>query len=433
MLIKKGRVVSLADNLDDNLDVRILNGRIFELGKDLSPFADEEVIEAKGLIITPGLVDMHCNLREPGYEYKETIKTGLDSAVSGGFTVVCPMANTNPATDSVMTLKYVFDRAKEADSAAVYPVCALTKNLEGEVITNFSELKDNGAVAFSDDGKPVENMKLLKTALEYAKSLDCLVIMHSEDTSLAKNGVINESVNSGKLGLEGISTLAESVAIARELEIARCTGARVHFAHISTKRSVELIRNAKNEGLNVTCETAPHYFSMSEDNMPPYDARFKMNPPLRSAVDVQAIIDGLVDGTIDAIATDHAPHSDTEKMGLIQNSPMGITGFETALALTITNLVDKKHLTLGVALEKLSSAPAAVLRLENQGRIKIGQNANLCIFDKEHEWTVDAGKFMSKCKLSPFDGMKLKGKAIYTIINGEVKYNANISSCQSAY
>lgn len=420
MLLKNGRVINPDTKTDAPFDIRIEDGIIKDVAMNMTPLENEQVIDLSGKAVSPGLVDMHCHLREPGFEKKETIKTGIESALVGGYTAICPMANTSPVNDNLMTLKYVFDRAKEAQNIGFYPICALTIGLEGKNIVNLSELKDNGAVAFSDDGKPVENLKLLKTALEYAKELDALVISHSEDSTLAAHGVINEGLMSTKLGLKGISGLAESVAVAREIEVLRYSGGRLHFAHISTKRSVELIRQAKEEGLNVTCETAPHYFTFCDEDVVDFEAKYKMNPPLRSREDKEAIIKGLQDRTIDVIATDHAPHSLDEKLMPIQKAPMGIVGFETALALSITNLVKNDYLTLYEVIEKMSYNPASILKIE-QGCIKVGSKANLVIIDPNLKWVVDSSKFKTKCKISPFDGLELTGKAVATVVNGQYK------------
>ena len=290
MLLKNAHIINPADNLNELSDIRVENGMVAEISKNLFPLVDEEVIDLSGKVITPGLVDMHCHLREPGFESKETIKTGIQSAISGGYTAICPMANTSPVVDNLMTLKYTFDRAQEAEEIGFYPICALSVGLKGQNLVNMSELKDNGAVAFSDDGKPLENLKLYRVALEYADSLGALIISHSEDSSLASGGVINEGAASTRLGLQGISDLAESVAVARELEVLRYSGGKLHFAHISTKRSIELIRQAKKDGLNVTCETAPHYFSLCDEDIKTFEAKFKMNPPLRSREDKEAVI-----------------------------------------------------------------------------------------------------------------------------------------------
>ena len=420
MLLKNAHIINPADNFNELSDIRIENGVVTEISKDLFPLVDEEVIDLSEKVITPGLVDMHCHLREPGFESKETIKTGIQSALAGGYTAICPMANTSPAVDNLMTLKYTFDRAKEADEIGFYPICAVSIGLQGQNLVNMSELKDNGAVAFSDDGRPLENLKLYRVALEYADSLGALVISHSEDSSLATGGVINEGATSTRLGLQGISDLAESVAVARELEVLRYSGGKLHFAHISTKRSIELIRQAKKDGLSVTCETAPHYFSLSDEDIKTFEAKFKMNPPLRSREDKEAVIEGLQDGTIDVIATDHAPHTLEEKLMPIQKAPMGIVGFETSLGLCITNLVDRGYLTLSQVIEKLSLNPARILNIK-QGNIKIGESANLTVIDPDVEWIVDAAKFKSKCKISPFDGKNLRGRALAVVVNGKYK------------
>ncbi len=420
MLLKNAHIINPADNLNELSDIRVENGMVAEISKNLFPLVDEEVIDLSGKVITPGLVDMHCHLREPGFESKETIKTGIQSAIAGGYTAICPMANTSPVVDNLMTLKYTFDRAKEADEIGFYPICALSIGLKGQNLVNMSELKDNGAVAFSDDGKPLENLKLYRVALEYADSLGALIISHSEDSSLASGGVINEGAASTRLGLQGISDLAESVAVARELEVLRYSGGKLHFAHISTKRSIELVRQAKKDGLNVTCETAPHYFSLCDEDIKTFEAKFKMNPPLRSREDKEAVIEGLQDGTIDVIATDHAPHTLEEKLMPIQKAPMGIVGFETSLGLCITNLVDGGYLTLSQVIEKLSLNPSRILNIK-QGNIKIGEPANLTVVDPDVEWIVDASKFKSKCKISPFDGKKLRGRVLAVVVNGKYK------------
>lgn len=419
MLIKNGIIINPETNTEHKADIRIENEIIVEIG-DLEEKYDEEIVDITGKYISPGLVDMHCHLREPGFNAKETIKTGIESAINGGYTAICPMANTNPQVDNVTTLTYTISRAKEESDIGFYPICAVTKGLSSEQIVNVSQLLDNGAVAFSDDGKPVENMRLLREALKYINSHNSIIISHSEDSSLAQNGVINEGKVSTRLGLKGIPDITESLAVARELEVVRNVDGVYHFAHISTKRAVELIRQAKKDGLKVTAETAPHYFSLTEDDMVDYDAKFKMNPPLRTQEDKLAIIEGLKDGTIDVIATDHAPHTVHEKMLPIQNAPMGITGFETALGITLTYLVHAGHLTLNEAIKKLTLNPAKILKLENQGKIKVGEKANLTVFDLNEEWEVDASKFKSKCRISPFDKKQLKGKAKKTIINGKI-------------
>ena len=344
MLLKNVRLVNPKTNFEGVTDIRILDGIVAEIAKNISANSGEELIDLTGKIVTPGLIDMHCHLREPGFNAKETINTGIASAINGGYTAICPMANTNPQVDNATTLTYTISKAREESEIGFYPICAVTKGLENEKLVNVSELLDNGAIAFSDDGKPVENMHLLREALKYINSHNAIIISHSEDSSLANGGCINEGKVATRLGLKGIPDITESLAVARELEVVRSTNGRYHFAHISTKRSIELIRQAKKDGLNITAETAPHYFSLTEDDMVDYDAKYKVNPPLRTKEDLDAVIEGLQDGTLDVIATDHAPHTVHEKQLPIQNAPMGIAGFETALGLTLTYLVHANKL-----------------------------------------------------------------------------------------
>lgn len=422
MLLKNAKIVNPKNNFEDYADLRIENDTIVAIEKNLQPQTNEDVIDLSGKIIIPGLIDMHCHLREPGFSAKETIKTGILSAINGGYTAICPMANTNPTVDNATTLTYCISKAKETAKIGFHPICAVTKELKGEKIVNISELISLGAVAFSDDGKPLENMHLLREALKYINSHNSLIISHSEDSSLANSGVINEGKVSTLSGLKGIPSVTESLAVARELEVVRATNGKYHFAHISTKRSVELIRQAKKDGLNITCETAPHYFSLTEDDIKDYDAKYKVNPPLRTREDLDAIVEGLKDGTIDVIATDHAPHTVQEKQNPIQQAPMGIAGFETAMSITLNYLVNNGKLSLIDAVRKLTANPARILNLENQGDIRLGAKANLAVIDLEEIYTVDASKFKSKCRISPFDKMELKGRVKMTIINGKI-YN----------
>lgn len=420
MLLKNAKIINPKTNFEGIADIRTEGDIIKEIAPKLQAKAQEEVIDLTGKIVTAGLIDMHCHLREPGFNAKETIKTGIASAINGGYTAICPMANTNPQVDNATTLTYTISKAKEESEIGFYPICAVTKGLNSEKTVNVSELLAHGAAAFSDDGKPVENMHLLREALKYINSHNAIIISHSEDSSLANGGVINEGEVATRLGLKGIPNITESLAVARELEVVRSINGRYHFAHISTKRSIELIRQAKKDGLNVTAETAPHYFCLTQEDMIDYDAKYKVNPPLRTKEDLEAVIEGLKDGTIDVIATDHAPHTVHEKQLPIQNAPMGIAGFETALGLTLTYLVHSGKLSLTEALKKLTSEPARILNLETQGSIEIGRKANLTVIDLDKEWVVDASKFKSKCRISPFDKFTLKGKAIMTIINGKI-------------
>lgn len=420
MLLKNARIVNPKTNFDEISDIRIENEIVDEISINIKPKVGEEIIDLTGKIITPGLVDIHCHLREPGFNAKETIKTGIASAINGGYTAICPMANTNPQVDNATTLTYTIIKAKEVSDIGFHPICAVTKGLNNEKMVNVSELLDNGAIAFSDDGKPVENMHLLREALKYINSHNATIISHSEDSSLANGGVINEGKVATRLGLKGIPSITESLAVARELEIVRSVNGKYHFAHISTKRSIELIRQAKKDGLNVTAETAPHYFSLTEDDIVDYDAKYKVNPPLRTKEDLEAVIEALRDGTIDVIATDHAPHTVHEKQLPIQNAPMGLAGFETSLGITLTYLVHTGKLSLMEAIKKLTYAPASILNIPNQGSVEVGKEANMTVIDLNEEWIVDASKFKSKCRISPFDGYKLKGKQKMTIIKGKI-------------
>lgn len=394
MILKGAHIISPADNIDDILDIKIENGVIVEIAKDLQG----ESLDYTGKIIIPGLVDMHCHLREPGFEYKETIQTGIESALSGGYTAICPMANTNPTVDNIETLKFTIEKAENLpNKIGFHPVCAITKGLKSQEMTDFNALKQAGAIAFSDDGKPLENMVIFKEALSKGE----LIMSHAEDSKLLTD------------------PLSEAISVARELEVVRSTNGKLHFAHISTKRAIELIRQAKKDGLNVTCETAPHYFTFTKEDETE-NGRFKMNPPLRTKEDLEAVIKGLKDGTIDCIATDHAPHSLEEKTKSFAQSPFGIVGFETAFGLTYTKLVETKHLTLSQAIEKLSANPAKILNLENQGKIKKGNIANLAIFNLHDTYKVCRDNFKTKCKISPFEKMELKGKAIAIVADGKM-------------
>lgn len=391
MILKNARIISPVDGLDDAADIEIENGIITRI----EPNIEGKGIDFSNKFIIPGLVDMHCHLREPGFEYKENLMSGIESALAGGFTAICPMANTNPVVDNVEVLEQILAKA---EGIGLYQICAITKGIQGEESVDFESLKNLGAIAFSDDGKPLENFDIYIQALLSGN----LIISHAEDSRL------------------GGTPLSEVVSVARELEILRAVGGRIHFAHISTKRAIELIRQAKADGLNVTCETAPHYFCFTKDNETK-DGRFKMNPPLRAKEDVKAVIEGLKDGTIDCIATDHAPHSLEEKTKSFDEAPFGIVGFETAFGAGFRYLVIEEHLTLMQLIEKMSINPAKILGLSNIGMVKVGQRANLTVIDPYKEYKVEAKKFKTKCKISPFEGRKLQGKAVATVVNGEIK------------
>ncbi|MDI6791160.1 MAG: dihydroorotase [Thermodesulfobacteriota bacterium] len=404
-------------------DIYIRNGKIASIapqGKEPIP-ADARVIDLAGKIVTPGLIDMHTHLREPGEEYKETIATGCLAAVSGGFTAIACMPNTKPVNDNKSITEYILRKAQEARLATVYPIGAISKGLQGETLAEFGDMRSVGIAAVTDDGRPVMNGELMRRALEYARNFDLPVISHCEDLTLYSGGVMNEGSVSTQLGLPGIPAVAEEVMVFREIRLAALTASSVHIAHVSTRGSVDLIRQAKASGINVTAETAPHYFSLTEEAVTGYDTNAKMNPPLRTAEDVAAIIEGLKDGTIDAIASDHAPHSILEKEVEFNMAANGIVGLETALPLTL-KLVHTGHLSLSEAVAKLSTNPSRILRLEIPS-IQIGQRADLTIIDPDRKFIVDIHKFQSRSKNSPFHGWELKGKAVMTIINGRIVFN----------
>jgi dihydroorotase len=363
---------------------------------------------------------MHTHLREPGFEYKETVRSGSLAAVAGGFTSIACMPNTDPVNDNRSTTEFILRQAALAGFARVFPVACISKGSEGKVLAEFGDLKDAGAVAFSDDGKPVENSRLMRSALEYAASFQMPVISHCEDISLSKDGAMNESVISTQLGLRGIPNIAEDIMVARDIEIAGYTGTSVHIAHVSTAGSVRLIREAKERGICVTAETAPHYFTLTDESLREYDTNFKMNPPLRTVADVTAIREGLRDGTIDAIASDHAPQSSIEKDVEFEYAANGIVGLETSLALSL-KLVEEGILSLEQLILKMSANPAGILKID-KGTLKPGSDADITVIDPAKEWTVDIRNFRSQSRNSPYHGWVLKGKAAMTIVGGEIKY-----------
>lgn len=417
ILIKSGHIIDPANSVDAELDILVSDGKIAKLGKPGS-ISDNgsQVIDAYGKLIVPGLIDMHVHLREPGFEYKETIATGAASAKAGGFTSVCCMPNTNPVNDNRSVTEFIRSQAKDA-GARVFPIGAITKGSKGEELSEMAELHTAGCRAVSDDGKPVMTAGIMRRAMEYSKIFDLLVVSHCEDTTLSGKGVMNEGVVSTELGLRGIPRAAEDVMTARDIALAELTGCRLHIAHVSTWGSVELIRAAKKREVKVTAETCPHYFTLTHDAVRGYNTMAKMNPPLRTVDDVAAVRQGLQDGTIDVIATDHAPHATDEKSGEFDYAPFGIVGLETALGLTF-KLVEDGILSFSDAIRKLSVNPAAILKLPH-GTLSTGAEADITIIDPNMIWTVDASQFKSKSKNTPFNGWKLKGKAIRTLVKGK--------------
>ena len=424
ILIKNGHVIDPANGIDEVTDIYVKDGVIAEIGKnnDLDGVENAQVIDATGKIVAPGLVDMHVHLREPGQEYKEDIETGTRAAVYGGVTSVACMPNTDPVCDNETVVRYIKERAKEVGYANVYPVGAISKGLEGQYLSEIGEMVFNGAVAITDDGKPVENSALMRRAMQYSDMFDITVISHCEDMALGE-GDMNEGAVATEMGLRGISPAAEEVMAARDILVAESVGCRVHIAHISTKNTVELIRQAKKRGVKVTCETCPHYFSLTDEACRGYNTNAKMNPPLRTAEDVLAIKEGLKDGTIDCIVTDHAPHHPDEKECEFGYAKNGIVGLETSLGLGIKCLVKEGYLTMSQLIEKMSKNPSEVLGIA-KGTLGVGYGADIVIFDPETSWTVDIKELHSKSKNSPFNGFELYGKPEYVLVNGKVVINS---------
>ena len=416
ILIKGGRIVDPANGRDFQGDLLVSNTKVEKIGKSLRVKADR-VIDATGLVVDPGFIDMHVHLREPGYEEKETIRTGSMSGAKGGFTSLVPMANTNPPIDNAGMVDFVLKRAEHTAVTRVFPVAAVTKGIEGKQLTEAGELKEAGAVALSDDGRPIADSELMRRALEYAGMFGLPIIVHEEDPELAGDGCMNEGYNSTVLGLSAIPKAAEEVMVSRDLSIAELTGGRVHFAHVTTARSVELIRDAKKRGLAVTAETAPHHFSLTDDALKTYNTNAKMKPPLRDKEDVAAIKEGLKDGTLDAIATDHASHTVAEKEVEFDVAPFGIVGLETALPLMLTELVEPGVLPLPEAIAKVTVNPAHILGLP-LGELREGGPADITIFSPDEQVVVDSSSFASLGRNTPFDGFKLKGRVLYTIVDG---------------
>ena len=419
LLIREAHVVDPKNRLDEILDVRVKDGRIVELGKDLEP-TSEKILEAKGLYLFPGLLDLHVHFREPGFEQKETIESGARAALRGGFVGCVSMPNTNPACDHQSVIDNIIRKANEVPFH-LFPAGTMSKNREGKELSEMADLKRAGIWAVTDDGSWVTDSLLMRRAMEYASMLDLLVISHSEDKRLSANGVMNEGLMSTRLGLKGIPDESEEVAVMRDIQLARLTGARLHIAHVSTAQSVKMIREAKAEGLSVTAEVTPHHLSLTDAAIEGYNTNFKMNPPLRTAQDVEAVQKGLIDGTIDCVATDHAPHTDEEKMLEFDEAPFGVIGLETSLGVCLTELVHSKKMSLTELVKRMSVRPAEILKLkEGFGEIRKGTEANLTLVDLNEEWIVRSEDFISKSKNSCFVGKKLKGRTAATICAGKL-------------
>ena len=416
-LIKNGRVIDPASGTDRVADVLVAGGRIAGVGAELSA-PGAEIFDATGLVVAPGFIDMHVHLREPGFEHAETIESGARAAAAGGFTSVCPMPNTKPVNDSATVTSYIVERARRLAIVNVFPIGAITKGSAGEELAAIGNMKAAGAVAISDDGMPVMNARVMRRAMEFARSYDLPVIQHCEDLNLSAGGDMHEGATSVRWGLRGIPAASEDVMVARDLLLAELTGVRYHVAHISTRRSVAMVAEARRRGMPVTCEATPHHFTLADENMEPYDSNFKMKPPLRSRCDQGAVVDGIVAGTVSAIATDHAPHAGSEKMQEFERCPFGIIGLETALALALEQLVHSGRIPLVRLVELFTSGPESIVRL-GRGRLSQGAPGDVTVFSTDIEWTYDVNQSFSRSRNSPFHGRNFRGGPVATMVDGE--------------
>ena len=421
ILIQGGRVIDPSRGGDGIADVLLSHGRIEAVGRNIPAGDGVRVINAEGRVVAPGLIDLHVHLREPGQEDLETVASGAMAAAAGGFSAVCAMPNTDPVTDNQAAVGFIVSQAQRAGKARVYPIGAVSLGQKGQQLAEFGELVGAGAVAVSDDGKPVVSSHLMRTALEYAKTFGIPVADHCEDPTLAAGGAMHEGIVSTRLGLKGVPSAAEEIMVARDIILAELTGGHVHLCHMSTRGSVELIRRAKDQGLRVTAEASPHHFTLTHERCEGYDTNAKMNPPLREARDRDAIREGLRDGTIDVIATDHAPHHYDAKEREFDDAPNGIIGLETALGLAITELVEPGVLTLPELIRRMSTTPARIFNLPG-GTLAVGAPADVVVFDPAAEWDVEPGSFFSRSRNTPFAGRRLKGRAEATIVRGELVF-----------
>ena len=418
LLITGGRVIDPASKFDALADVLIRDGKVDSVGPGLK--ADGvPVFDATGAIVAPGFIDMHVHLREPGIEHAETIETGARAAAAGGFTTICCMPNTSPVNDSATVTSYIVQRAREVAVVNVFPIGAITKGSKGEELAAIGSMREAGIVAISDDGRPVMNARVMRRAMELARALDIPVIDHCEDLNLSAGGDMHEGAESVRLGLRGIPSASEDVMVARDLLLAELTGAWFHVAHLSTKRSMAMVAFAKSRSIHVTCEVTPHHFAITDEELSTYDSNYKMKPPLRRSDDVEAIIEGICNGTVDAIATDHAPHPGDEKMQEFERCPFGITGLETAIGLTLSELVHTGRITVGRMVELFTTGPAGVMRL-NRGTLKPGAAGDVTVFDLTSEWTFDVRQSLSKSRNSPFSGRRFKGGQVATVVGGGI-------------
>jgi dihydroorotase len=420
LLIRGGRLLSPEDSLDGEFDVLVEDGVIRQIAPRLAARADE-TLDATGQVAVPGLVDLHAHLREPGAEASETLETGLAAAVAGGFTAVCPMPNTQPVNDRPETTRAMIERAQKLGFARVFPIAAVSVASIGELLSDFAGLVEAGAVAFSDDGRPVKTAGLLRRAMRQAAPLGVAIVDHCEDPSLSAGGAVNEGPVAENLRVGGIPSSSEDVCVARDLILAEATGARLHAAHLSTGRAMELVRVGKRRGIRVTCEVTPHHFTLTDEAVVQHGTLAKMNPPLRSGSDLEAVLAGIADGTVDAIATDHAPHASELKQKPLGEAAFGIIGFETALPLALTQLVHTGRISLWHLVLLMSTNPARIIN-QPVGRLAVGASADITVFDPNLEWTYRVAESRSKSRNSPFDGWKLKGAATATIVAGKIVY-----------
>ena len=442
VLIKGGRIVDPSQGMDQVGDLLVKDGFVDAIDRSINPPDSCDVIDASGLVVSPGFIDLHCHLREPGFEDKETIATGTAAAAKGGFTTVCAMPNTNPTMDTWATVEYVMRKARDEAAVRVLPIGCVTKGSLGKELAEMGELAEAGVIGFSDDGHPVENANIMRQALAYSSAQGLPIINHCEEPALFDGGAMNESWISNRLGIRGIPNSAEDIMVSRDISLAELTGGRYHVAHLSTKGALDLVRRAKERGLdNVTCEVTPHHLTLTDEtvlgrhhgdtpfeplNAYAYDTFAKVNPPLRVEADRMAMIEGLKEGTIDFIATDHAPHNSTDKMCTFQEAAFGISVLETALG-QLMSLVHQNLLDLRLLIEKLTLGPAKFLGRPDMGTLKVGVSADITIIDPDAEWVVDAASFLSKGKNTPIDGVTLKGQVVATLVGGEVKYQENSS------
>jgi dihydroorotase len=424
LVIRNGRVVDPSQNLDQVCDLGIEDGLIEQIGDAIEGTGAEE-FDASGLIVAPGFIDMHVHLREPGFEHAETIETGSRAAAAGGFTSICCMPNTDPVNDKPTVTSYIIERARRFATVNVYPIGAITKNSAGEELSAIASMKQSGIVAISDDGKPVMNARVVRRAMEFAHALDIPLIEHCEDLHLSAGGDMHEALESTRLGLRGIPRSSEDVMVARDIILAEVTGARYHVAHISSKYSVEMVAFAKHRGLPITCEATPHHFTLADCEMRPYDGNYKMKPPLRERGDVEALVQGFADGTIDAIATDHAPHPGDEKMQEFERCPFGIIGLETAVGLALERLYHTAKVNASHLVQLFSQNPARILSLD-RGTLRAGAPADITILGLEHSWTYDVNRSPSKSRNTPFHGHTFRGGPIATIVAGQIVWRFDI-------